>query len=65
MEEGADYIIAETFMEAGEAYLALDCIQKYGKGTHETMCGVCCGLSFIASFLASLGYMVYGIWYMV
>lgn len=32
VEEGADYIIGETFFEAGEAYLALDCINKYGKG---------------------------------
>lgn len=30
--EGADFIIGETFMEAGEAYLALEAIQKYGKG---------------------------------
>ena len=33
VDEGADYIIGETFMEAGEAYLALEAIQKYGKGT--------------------------------
>ena len=32
VEEGADFIIGETFLDAGEAYLALECIQKYGKG---------------------------------
>lgn len=32
VEEGADFIIAETFMEYQEAKLALDCIKQYGKG---------------------------------
>ena len=32
VEEGADYIIAETFMDYGEAVLALECIQEYGNG---------------------------------
>ena len=32
VEEGADYIIGETFNDFGEALLALKSIQKYGKG---------------------------------
>ncbi|XP_046553070.1 betaine--homocysteine S-methyltransferase 1-like [Haliotis rubra] len=32
VEEGADYIVGETFNEFGEAMLALECINKYGKG---------------------------------
>ncbi|XP_071494414.1 betaine--homocysteine S-methyltransferase 1-like [Diadema antillarum] len=32
VEEGADYIIGETFSFFGEALLALQCIQKHGKG---------------------------------
>ncbi|XP_033739937.1 betaine--homocysteine S-methyltransferase 1-like [Pecten maximus] len=32
VEEGADYIIAETISNYGEAKLALEAIQKYGKG---------------------------------
>ena len=32
MEGGADYIVAETFSELGEALLALSVIKKYGKG---------------------------------
>ncbi|XP_005108478.2 betaine--homocysteine S-methyltransferase 1 [Aplysia californica] len=32
VEEGADFIVAETFSELGEAALALECIKKYGKG---------------------------------
>lgn len=32
MEEGVDYIIAETFNDLGEAMLALQCIQEYAKG---------------------------------
>ena len=31
-EEGADFIIAETFGSLGEAKLALDCIKAYGRG---------------------------------
>ncbi|KAK3097402.1 hypothetical protein FSP39_009323, partial [Pinctada imbricata] len=31
-DEGADYIIGETFNDYGEALLALQAIQKYGKG---------------------------------
>jgi len=32
VEEGADFIIAETYMDYQEAKLALDCIKQYGKG---------------------------------
>ena len=32
MEEGADYIIGETFGVLGEAKLALKAIQQFGKG---------------------------------
>ena len=32
VEGGADFIVAESFQELGEALLALECIQKYGKG---------------------------------
>ena len=32
VEEGADFILAETFQFFGEAKLALECIKKYGKG---------------------------------
>ena len=34
MEEGADFILGETFGWAGEAKAALEAIQKYGKGQH-------------------------------
>ena len=34
MEEGADYIIGETFNDFGEGLLALQAIQKYGKGQY-------------------------------
>ncbi|XP_022301961.1 betaine--homocysteine S-methyltransferase 1-like isoform X1 [Crassostrea virginica] len=32
VEGGADFIVAETFGEFGEAMMALECIQKYGNG---------------------------------
>ncbi|XP_055958070.1 betaine--homocysteine S-methyltransferase 1-like, partial [Patella vulgata] len=32
VQENADFIVAETFGELGEAMLALQCIQKYGNG---------------------------------
>ncbi|KAL8581952.1 hypothetical protein ACOMHN_027934 [Nucella lapillus] len=32
VEEGADFMVAETFADLGEAMLALKTIQKYGKG---------------------------------
>ncbi|XP_067684996.1 betaine--homocysteine S-methyltransferase 1-like [Haliotis asinina] len=32
VEEGADYIVGESFSELGEAMLALECINKYGNG---------------------------------
>ncbi|XP_022100690.1 betaine--homocysteine S-methyltransferase 1-like [Acanthaster planci] len=32
VEEGADYIVAETFGDLGEAMIALTAIKKYGKG---------------------------------
>ncbi|KAK6175446.1 hypothetical protein SNE40_013909 [Patella caerulea] len=32
VKEKADFIVAETFSELGEAMLALQCIQKYGNG---------------------------------
>ena len=34
VEEGADYMIGETFNDFGEALLALESIQKYGKGSN-------------------------------
>ena len=32
VQEGADFIVAETFSELGEAKLALEAIQHYGHG---------------------------------
>nr|KAG5708417.1 hypothetical protein BaRGS_026144 [Batillaria attramentaria] len=32
VEGGADYIVAETFADLGEALLAVQCVNKYGKG---------------------------------
>ncbi|XP_071082912.1 betaine--homocysteine S-methyltransferase 1-like isoform X2 [Haliotis cracherodii] len=32
VEEGADYVVGESFSELGEAMLALECINKYGNG---------------------------------
>ena len=32
VEEGADFILGETFTEYGEANIALDCIKQYGLG---------------------------------
>jgi len=32
VEEGADYLIGETFKYLGEAMLALETIKQYGKG---------------------------------
>ena len=32
MEEGADFIIGETYTDLGEAMLALESIKQYGKG---------------------------------
>lgn len=32
VENGADFIVAETFSHFGEAMLALECIKKYGQG---------------------------------
>jgi len=34
VEEGVDYMIGETFNDYGEAKLALEAIQKYGKGIY-------------------------------
>ena len=34
VEMGADFILGETYMDTGEAMLALECIKKYGKGTY-------------------------------
>ena len=33
VEEGADFILGETFTDYGEAGIALDCIKLYGQGT--------------------------------
>ena len=35
-EEGADYIIAETFPDLDEALLAAECIDKYAPGERST-----------------------------
>ncbi len=35
VEEGADFILGETYGFAGEAMAALECIKKYGNGKHE------------------------------
>jgi len=32
VEEGADYMIAETFFDYGEAVIAMDCIKEFGNG---------------------------------
>ena len=32
VEEGADFILAETYGFSGEAMAALECIKKYGNG---------------------------------
>ena len=32
VEEGADYIVAETFCECGEALIAVKAVKDYGKG---------------------------------
>ncbi|XP_076447774.1 betaine--homocysteine S-methyltransferase 1-like isoform X2 [Babylonia areolata] len=37
VEEGADFMVAETFNDFGEAMLALKTIQKYGKGLPATV----------------------------
>ena len=34
VQEGADFIIGETYMDYQEAKLALDCIKQYGKGNY-------------------------------
>ena len=34
MQGGADYLVAETFSEVGEAMLALEAIKKYGQGQY-------------------------------
>ena len=36
MQEGADFILAESFEFLGEALIALDCIKKYGNGEKFT-----------------------------
>ncbi|XP_060082014.1 betaine--homocysteine S-methyltransferase 1-like isoform X1 [Ylistrum balloti] len=41
VEEGADYIIAETINDYGEAKLALEAIQQYGKGLPAVITIVC------------------------
>ncbi len=35
VEEGADFIVAESFTEYGEAKMALDMIKQYGKGRKD------------------------------
>jgi S-methylmethionine-dependent homocysteine/selenocysteine methylase len=35
VDEGADFIIGETFDTLAEAKLALEAIQKYGKGKYH------------------------------
>ena len=34
VEEKADYIVAETFNDFGEAWLALETIKEFGNGKH-------------------------------
>ncbi|XP_033740000.1 betaine--homocysteine S-methyltransferase 1-like isoform X1 [Pecten maximus] len=41
VEEGADYMIAETIDSLGEAKIALDVIQKYGKGMPAVVTFAC------------------------
>ncbi|XP_033739938.1 betaine--homocysteine S-methyltransferase 1-like [Pecten maximus] len=41
VEEGADFIIAETINDYGEAKLALEAIQQYGKGLPAVITIVC------------------------
>ncbi len=35
VEEGADFILAETYQQLAEALLATKCIKDYGKGRHK------------------------------
>jgi len=37
VESGVDFIVGETFTELGEAKLAMECINKYGKGIPAVM----------------------------
>lgn len=37
MEGRADFIVAETFGEFGEAMLALECIKEYGNGNERVI----------------------------
>ena len=32
VEEGADFILAETFSDLGEALIAMEALKEYGKG---------------------------------
>ena len=50
VQGGADFIVAETFVDFGEALLALECIQKYGEG-RELFPSSPYGVSFIHSVL--------------
>ncbi|CAE1305544.1 unnamed protein product [Acanthosepion pharaonis] len=40
-EEGADYIVTETFNTYEESALALEAVKEYGQGSH---CSITCGL---------------------
>lgn len=40
VQEGADFILGETYGFGDEAMCALDCIQKYGNGKHRTYLGL-------------------------
>ena len=49
VEEGADFIVAETFGYIGEAALALKCIKEYGSGKHY----ISCSMTFRGVFVTS------------
>ena len=55
VEEGADFILGETYGWAGEAMAALECIKKYGNGkeTQRSM-QLNCPSDFYSTFLLSL-----------
>ncbi len=52
VEEGADFILAETYQLLSEAFIALESIKKYGKGKSKAVhydrapCHQVCGIKF-------------------
>lgn len=55
VEEGADYIVAETFPAFGEAQLALEAIKQYGngKGMRTGVIGYDAGLPSVVTLTGS------------